>query len=103
MRYRVRLSRRARRQVALARAWWRLYSPARPDAIDDELRKVRRLLAESPEMGAEPTDLELAGVRRVLLGRVDHWLYYAVDHASKEIEVLMVWHTSRVASALDEE
>jgi len=49
---------------------------------------------EYPEAGALTNDVEVAGVRRVLLSATQHYLYYRVDIASKCIEVLAVASTN---------
>jgi hypothetical protein len=40
-----------------------------------------------------PEDVELAGVRRVVLVHTQHYVYYRIDRAAKRIEVLAVWST----------
>jgi hypothetical protein len=42
---------RARREYAAALAWWRLYRPAAPHLLRDEMRAAKKLLSEFPEAG----------------------------------------------------
>lgn len=59
---------------------------------------MRHLLAKNPEVGVKAEDEDLAGLHRVLLARSDYWLYYRVDHAARQIEVVTVWHASRLGT-----
>jgi hypothetical protein len=37
----------------------------------------------------------VVGVRRLLLSRSQHLLYYEVDHTRATIEIIALWHTAR--------
>lgn len=97
-RYQVTLTRRARRELAVARAWWRLYRPAAPGAIDRAMRAARTLLARFPDAGASPNDpdLERLGLQRLLLQGVDYHLYYRIFDEEHRIEIITIWHASRL-------
>ena len=98
--YEVRLSRRARRELALIRAWWKINRPAAPDLIDDELADVRDLLAEQPTAGAVASDPDLAGVRRVVMRRSSYLVFYRIDEDAQQVEILTIWHARRQKPSL---
>jgi plasmid stabilization system protein ParE len=89
---------RAKRHLAIARAWWRVNRPSAPDAIDDALHMARRLLRSTPEVGGESADSP--GLRRLLLERVDYHLYYRIDHGERSVEIVAVWHARRLPPTL---
>lgn len=85
----------ARRQVERARAWWAENRPAAPDAIPDELRAGLALVASQPVCGVTVASARFWGVRRILLQRIDYFLYYRVAPRKKRLEVLAFWHARR--------
>lgn len=92
-RYRIHILDRARREIAINIAWWRVNRPAAPNAIRAELARARDLLAKNPEAGHAAEDHP--GIRRLLLDRVSYHLYYRVDHAAQQVDILSLWHTRR--------
>ena len=58
--------------------------------LRQELRRVFKLIADYPEVGALAEDIELPGVRRVLLIRTHHYLYYRPNAEAERVEVLAV-------------
>jgi len=97
-RYRIQILDRARREFAIDIAWWRVNRPAAPHAIREELAKARDLLARNPEAG--PAAEDHPGIRRLLLARVSYHLYYRVNRAARQIEIVAFWHTRRGPPAL---
>jgi plasmid stabilization system protein ParE len=92
---------RAKRQAARANVWWRQNRTAVPTAFSDELERVLELIATQPSIGARALNIRLPYVRRVLMHRVDHYLYYrVVEQPERMLQVLAVWHTSRGAAPL---
>ena len=85
----------AAEQIRSEARWWRRNRPKAPNLFRQELRRVFKLIAEFPEAGGPAEDVELAGVRRVLLGGTQHYLYYRPNEETERIEVLAVWSTSR--------
>jgi plasmid stabilization system protein ParE len=75
--------------------WWRINRTKAPRLFREELRRVFRLIAAYPEAGAIAEDVELSGVRRVLLAATQHYLYYRMNEVTRRIEVLAVWSTRR--------
>ena len=90
----VRLLRRAERQLRLQLDWWDEHRPDAPHMLEVELRRVLTLLKAHPFMGVEARDARTPGVRRVLL-RTEHVLYYRVNTKAGFIDILRAWHMSR--------
>lgn len=97
-RYSIQILDRARRELATDIAWWRINRPAAPNAIREELTKARELLSRNPEAG--PAAEDHPGIRRLLLIRVSYHLYYRVNHAARQVEILAFWHTRRMPPEL---
>jgi len=85
----------ARRQVERAHLWWEENRPAAPGTVLDELRVASQLVAAQPACGAVVPSTRFRGVRRILLRRVDYFLYYRVAPRKKQLEVLAFWHARR--------
>ncbi|HEV7242950.1 MAG TPA: type II toxin-antitoxin system RelE/ParE family toxin [Thermoanaerobaculia bacterium] len=66
-----------------------------PSLFRDEIRRAFALIAEYPEAGSVTDDVDLIGLRRVLLAGTQHYVYYRVNSSAKRIEILAVWSTSR--------
>jgi plasmid stabilization system protein ParE len=83
----------AARQIRNESHWWRRNRIKAPNLFRDELRRAFALIAEYPEAGAIAEEIELAGVRRVILVDTQHYVYYRINEAAKRIEILAVWST----------
>jgi plasmid stabilization system protein ParE len=93
--YAFRVSRRAAGQIREAAEWWMRNRPKAPEAFGDELESAFALVRELPLAGEPVSHSKMTGLRRILLGRVRFHLYYRIESASRVIEVLALWHTSR--------
>jgi plasmid stabilization system protein ParE len=91
--YRVKPTPLAAQQIRNESHWWRRNRTKAPSLFRDELQRAFALIAEYPEAGAIAGDLELEGVRRVVLVDTQHYVYYRIDHTARRIEVLAVWST----------
>ncbi len=78
----------AAKQLEAASEWWHANRPGAPNAILEELLTALTLVSKQPDAGTTATNLKLARVRRVLLGRVGYYLYYRLAPAQDAIEVL---------------
>ena len=94
-RFDVSFTPRASREVAAAKRWWRANRTKAPNALEEELRSTLDLIAATPGIGAVARNVRLPGVRRVLLNRVNYFLYYRPDPEAHRIEVVALWHASR--------
>lgn len=95
MSYRLKVSSRAESQIRVAADWWLENRPKAPVAFAEEIERAFELIRTLPSVGEPVAHLRLAGLRRVLLGRVRYYLYYQVSADEGFLEVLALWHTSR--------
>ena len=92
----VNFTRRASTHVAEAGRWWRENRAKAPEALREELDQALQLIASQPDVGAIARNAKLAGVRRILLGRVSYHLYYRLlETPARSIQVVALWHASR--------
>jgi plasmid stabilization system protein ParE len=89
-------TRRAEGHVREAGTWWRDNRAKAPEALAEELANALRLVASQPDVGAVARNVRLPGVRRVLLRRVNYYLYYQlVESPTRMVQVVAFWHASR--------
>jgi plasmid stabilization system protein ParE len=67
-------------------------------AFAEELEAAFNLIEELPEAGQAVPHPRIYNLRRILLGRVGHYLYYTVSTDDAVVEILALWHTSRGSS-----
>ncbi len=90
---RVRFTLEARVSVREKRAWWEQHRDKAPRLFVDELAVIVRKLREG-----EDADRQRYGVRggrivwRMLMPRTRHHVYYRLDDAAGDVEVLLVWN-----------
>jgi plasmid stabilization system protein ParE len=89
----IRIAKRAAAEIQQLDIWWAQNRPSAPGAVEEELRRAFALLVAEPKVGAVAANASVAGVRRVLLSRIHHYLYYRV--VAKQITILALWHTGR--------
>jgi hypothetical protein len=91
---RLRITARAARQVREADAWWREH---RADArgFIDEFSHAIDLLTELPDLGAVYLPKAAFGVRRLLLAKSEHYLYYLRDRERHTLRILALWSCYR--------
>jgi plasmid stabilization system protein ParE len=85
--------RRATREIEAIDRWWRENRSAAPDLFLHELEKMLAIVALVPTIGAPAKSERMKSIRRVLLRRTQHHVYYRVR--GNALEVLAVWHTAR--------
>lgn len=89
------VSKRARRQITKIQTWWTENRPAACSLFLDELAAAERQLRATPELGAAYTEHKSGKVRRVLLPKTHHHLYYRYRPERDELVVLAVWGSPR--------
>jgi len=89
------VSRRAQKQIEKIGRWWVENRTDSPDLFLDELAKAEDLLRASPEMGTVYAEHKSGKVRRILLTKTQHHLYYRYRTERDELTVLMVWGTPK--------
>jgi len=92
---RFKISPRAGQQIRKASRWWLANRTAAPTMLVYELDAAYALIGDMPFAGEGVLHSRIVGLRRVLLGRTQHYLYYVVSEDASVIEILSLWHTSR--------
>ena len=90
----IQISAPARRQIRIAKAWWRANRPAAPNAIAEDLAAMLEIIAMTPTVGRLATDVRAANVRHIRLRRVGFEIYFRVIDAAI-LEVMAFWHARR--------
>lgn len=72
-------------------AWWEAHRPAAPRLVLDELEHAVRLLELTPELGSPFRRTPVPGVRRLVLQRTKHLVYYVSDREHAVVYVIAVW------------
>lgn len=84
---------RAVRELERLAQWWAENRTAAPGAVRLDLEGALFVLTRHPALGQEVVTGRPIQIRRHLLGRTQHWLYFRVK--SDVLEVLPVWSTRR--------
>jgi len=93
----VRFQARARKQTVDIGQWWMRNRPAAPRLFFSELSEAVALISANPRIGLLKPHPEIPGLRRLILTRTRHHLYYVYEETSDEIVVLSVWSEARGA------
>lgn len=92
---RTRLTAPARKQADRIDRWWRENRPAASDLFARELGDARSLIAATPEVGSPYIERNGVLVRRVVLPKTRHHVYYEVDRKNDLVMILAVWGAPR--------
>ena len=94
-RYRVELSTQALEQAEAIRAWWIENRAAAPDLFIDELGAAIRKLGATPRIGSRYDAPGLREMRRMLMPRTRHHVYYTVNEEARLVRIHAIWHAAR--------
>jgi plasmid stabilization system protein ParE len=78
----------AGQQARLIAEWWRSNRLAAADLFDGEL-------AVAPATGLKYRESKGRLVRRLLMPRTSHHVYFEIDEEKSRVDVVAVWHTAR--------
>ena len=92
---RVELAPSAILQATTVEAWWRENRPAASELFMDELTAALSLLGLGPRIGRPYAESAVVGMRRLLMPRTRHHVYYTVNEREGLVLVHAVWHVSR--------
>lgn len=95
MSHRILLAPQAEGQLRDSDNWWRENRPASPDLLLEEFERALDLLRVIPAIGSSFARAVIPGVRRLLLRRVEHWVYYLTDDTHQIVYILAVWGARR--------
>ena len=93
MTVRVTFSAVADKQVDDIDAWWRTNRAAAPSLFSEELQSAIVRLAETPFVGVRHARRRGRNVRRILLPRTRHHVFYVVG--KQGVFILAVWNAMR--------
>ena len=85
----------ARRQAAEIEGWWAENRPAAPSLFAQEFRDALELICRNPGVGTSWPTARRPDLRRVLMPRTKHHVYFRVDVPKKVVQVLAVWGAPR--------
>jgi plasmid stabilization system protein ParE len=91
----LKVARRAEQQADRIEQWWRANRPSAPRAFTEELESTLRLIREMPGVGVRWPSARRPGIRRVLMSKTEHHVYFRVDEARATVYVLAVWGAPR--------
>ena len=86
---------RARRDIAAAVTWWRANRPSAPGLLEAELGAELNQLESQPFSAPRARDAGLRHYHRWPLVNTRYHLYYRVNEAKQQLEILRLWHMSR--------
>ena len=75
--------------------WWRENRPAAPRLLEREFDAALDLLETTPETGRVYPTVNERVVRRVLLPKTRHHVYYEINLSRQEVRILIVWSAVR--------
>ena len=84
---------RAKREIERLAEWWSVNRTAASGHVRLDVEGVLFVVTQHPRLGHKVENGRSVEVRRYLMSRTQHWLYFRVKH--DVIEVLSVWSTSR--------
>ena len=94
MALKLRVTKRAAREIDRIAEWWAANRPAAPEVVREDLEfALVSLLTEQPGLGSAVPEAGSPEIRRFHLDRIRYWVYYRVR--GNYLEVVSVWHSSR--------
>jgi hypothetical protein len=91
-------SRRSREeQLHEIAAWWSEHREASPWLVLDEFDRCVSLLESTPDAGARFHRSRVPGLRRLVMRRTKHHLYYLHDERNAVVYIIAVWAHPRPA------
>lgn len=94
----IELAEPARRQALTIDDWWAAHRPAAPALFAQELRETLEYVRRNPGVGTRWPTGSRPDLRRVIMPRTKHHLYFRVDAARQVVLVLAVWGAPRGGS-----
>jgi hypothetical protein len=71
--------------------WWRVNRRDAPALVIDEFERCTVLLESSPDVGTAFHRTTIPGVRRLMMKKTQHFVYYVHDMANAVVYVIAVW------------
>jgi plasmid stabilization system protein ParE len=71
--------------------WWKRNRRAAPTLVMDELARCVRLLESSPDIGVRFHRTRVPGVRRLVMRKTRHLVYYVHDTEHAVVYIIAIW------------
>jgi|HubBroStandDraft_6_1064221.scaffolds.fasta_scaffold2247126_1 plasmid stabilization system protein ParE len=71
--------------------WWSANRPAAPTLFLDEFQRCVTLLESTPDAGPRFHRTSVPGVRRLVMRRTKHVIYYVHDADNEVVYIIAVW------------
>lgn len=81
----------AEEQLREIDAWWKRNRPAAPTLVMDELTRCASLLESSPDLGVRFRRTAVPGVRRLVMRKTRHLVYYIHDAEHSIVYIIAIW------------
>jgi len=72
-------------------SWWREHRDVAQSLVTDEFERCVFLLQNSPDIGTRFHRTEIPGVRRILMKKTRHLVYYIHDPKHELVYIVAVW------------
>lgn len=82
---------KASQQLKEIDAWWRAHRPDAEALVADEFERCVELLENTPGVGSLFRKTSVLGVRRLVMKKTRHFVYYVHDPAHSVVYVIAVW------------
>ena len=91
----LRVAKRAEQQVDRIEQWWKENRPSAPRIFTEELGSTLGLICEMPGVGVRWPSARRPGIRRILMPKTEHHVYFRVNETGATVHVLAVWGAPR--------
>jgi plasmid stabilization system protein ParE len=71
--------------------WWSANRPAAPTLVLEEFERCVTLLESSPDLGPRFHRSSVPGVRRIVMRRTKHLVYYLHDAENEVVYIIAIW------------
>ena len=85
----------ARRHAQQIDDWWRENRPRAPDLFARELEAAFFRVAARPMTVAVYREIKGRAIRRLLMPRTAHHVFFEVNASEQKVHFLAVWHAAR--------
>jgi plasmid stabilization system protein ParE len=82
---------KAAQQLREIDAWWRDHRPDAVTLVADEFERCVELLENTPGLGAPFRKTSVFGVRRLVMKKTKHLVYYVHDSVHSVVYIIAVW------------
>ena len=91
----LQVGKRAQHQIRTIETWWVEHRPSAPMLFTDELERTFRHLCAIRDAGIRWPTPRRPALRRVLMPRSGHHVYFLPDDGTSTVHVVAVWGAPR--------